>query len=68
MPMYEFKCGECDSSFEEIIACSKIDEVTCPSCGSGKPEKQLSAFATVGDSGGGHAASSGGCGGGSGFS
>lgn len=46
MPIFEFVCTECDESFEDLVlSISKIDEVVCPSCGGGKVNKKMSAFA-----------------------
>ena len=33
MPLYEFKCGECDYQFEELMGRNAGDEVPCKSCG-----------------------------------
>jgi putative FmdB family regulatory protein len=47
MPIFEFVCTECDQSFEDLVfSVSKIDEVVCPSCGSGKVKKKMSTFAS----------------------
>lgn len=47
MPIFEFLCQECGSPFEELLrSASKIDEVTCPECGSTKVIKQISIFAS----------------------
>jgi len=40
MPIYEYKCDECDQVFEEIVFGDK--SVPCPKCGSGKTEKLIS--------------------------
>ena len=42
MPIYEFKCKNCDHVFEIIM--SKISGGTCPKCHSKKLDKQHSAF------------------------
>lgn len=44
MPIFEYKCTECNNNFEELVFGSKIS-VVCPECKSEKVEKQLSSFA-----------------------
>ncbi|MEI7450100.1 MAG: zinc ribbon domain-containing protein [Desulfomonile sp.] len=39
MPIYEYKCCNCDDSFEKLVF--GRDEVVCPSCG-GPVEKMMS--------------------------
>jgi len=69
MPLYEFRCPSCGEKFEEIVRVTQTDQVVCPECGGEKPERQMSVFATVGDSSSSFASSSSsGCGGSSGFS
>ena len=47
MPIFEFVCTECDKSFEDLVFnLSKIDEVVCPTCGSGQVKKKMSTFAS----------------------
>ena len=44
MPIYDFKCPECEKEFEAMIG--KDDdgsELECPGCGRTGPEKLLSA-------------------------
>ncbi|MEK6278083.1 MAG: zinc ribbon domain-containing protein [Actinomycetota bacterium] len=41
MPIYEFKCAECGSRFEELVA-SGAGTPACPSCGSIETERLLS--------------------------
>lgn len=43
MPIYEYACPACGAAFETLIM-RKSDEreVTCPTCGSGHVERQLS--------------------------
>jgi len=57
MPMYEFHCDACDTSFDEIVSMSDRDrKVVCPKCGSKKTGRKLSVVAV----GAGKAAASGG--------
>ena len=44
MPLYEYVCSACHTSFEKLVR-RHGDEVDCPSCRSGAVDKQLSAFA-----------------------
>lgn len=59
MPLYEYRCPDCDHRFEVL---QRVGEdaagVACPECGSEKPVKQFSTFASTG---GGPSAFGGGC-------
>ena len=47
MPIFEFLCSECGSSFEELVrSASATGEVVCPECGSEQVVKQISTFAS----------------------
>jgi len=62
MPMFDYKCGNCDHHFEELIFASSIpdDEIKCPNCNLYQSKRQLSAPAvSVGYSFGSSAAPSG---------
>ena len=41
MPIYEYRCSECDSGFEVLVRGNNA--VSCPHCGSSAVEKLLSA-------------------------
>jgi putative FmdB family regulatory protein len=43
MPLYEYRCQDCDHGFELLVRESTTLE--CPSCHGDKLEKQLSVFA-----------------------
>jgi putative FmdB family regulatory protein len=64
MPIFEFACRDCGSSFEEIMtfAAMEAGEARCPKCGSSNVDRGLSSFATGQGGGGGGYASGGGCG------
>ena len=67
MPLYEYRCPDCDHRFEVLQRLGAgSDEVTCPRCGREDPARQLSTFAssTSGGSAGASAApaAGGGCG------
>lgn len=44
MPIYEFQCGACDETFEELVLGSQWI-VKCPKCSSTRVGKRMSAFA-----------------------
>lgn len=46
MPLFEYRCRECDARFEKIVPGSNRDDVECPHCGTEKAERQISTFAT----------------------
>ncbi|MFZ1685219.1 MAG: zinc ribbon domain-containing protein [Candidatus Zixiibacteriota bacterium] len=45
MPIFEYRCTECEARFEELVA-DPGDLVECPKCHSKKAERLLSVFAT----------------------
>lgn len=46
MPLYGFICDDCQEDFEELVmSSSKVDDVSCPACGSLKVQRQLSLVA-----------------------
>jgi putative FmdB family regulatory protein len=47
MPIYEYRCEECDEPFEKLVRAFR-EEVACPHCGSGEVERLLSTFAMSG--------------------
>ena len=53
MPLFEYRCRDCEKRFEEIVLGEA--KPRCPSCESRKVEKLLSVFA-VGSGGGGKSA------------
>lgn len=61
MPIYEYRCRHCDSSFEEIVL-SRDEAIACPTCASAEVERELSVFSSPGNRPGERAAG-GGCGG-----
>ncbi|MGA2780502.1 MAG: zinc ribbon domain-containing protein [Smithella sp.] len=46
MPIYEFRCKKCKNIFESLIF-SSVEEkkLSCPKCGTKKPQKVMSVFA-----------------------
>jgi putative FmdB family regulatory protein len=51
MPIYEYHCKKCDQGFEKLVPSSRAPMPDCPSCGSKRVERLLSAFSAM--SGGG---------------
>ena len=49
MPIYEYRCENCDKPFEKIVRAFR-EEVACPACGSASVERLLSTFAMSGGS------------------
>ncbi len=49
MPLYEYRCTECNTDFEELVNVSKAENENyappCPKCGSKKTRRILSAAA-----------------------
>ena len=48
MPIFEYKCKECGSTFEKIVFGSGDREVECPKCHSKEVTKLFSAFSMKG--------------------
>ncbi|MCF8262397.1 MAG: zinc ribbon domain-containing protein [Melioribacteraceae bacterium] len=53
MPIFEYKCQECDTKFDFLHkSVNNIQSVNCPSCNSENAKKLLSTFSSVGESSG----------------
>jgi len=51
MPIYEYKCSHCGHRFDILQHIGEDGtNLTCPECGTPKPEKMFSAFASGGAS------------------
>jgi putative FmdB family regulatory protein len=62
MPLYEFHCSECQSTFEELVRVSApAEDVTCPKCGSHQVRRKVSTFASKTSGGSNVSASAGSC-------
>ncbi len=49
MPIYEYRCEDCNESFEVFVrSSSQKAKLTCPKCGSQKVKKAVSLFGAVG--------------------
>jgi putative FmdB family regulatory protein len=51
MPIYEYRCHECESSFETLVQPGHHDETQCPSCNSINISREMSVFASRGGNG-----------------
>jgi putative FmdB family regulatory protein len=60
MPIFEYRCRQCDHPFETIVRSSR-EKVSCPKCASKAVEEQLSVFSSVGSTKEVAAPSGGGC-------
>ncbi|HDH53341.1 MAG TPA: zinc ribbon domain-containing protein [Nitrospirae bacterium] len=47
MPIYEYKCIDCEEDFEELVSGTDPD-VSCPKCSSKNIKKKLSLFGMSG--------------------
>jgi putative FmdB family regulatory protein len=45
MPIYEYQCESCQTSFEALVTRSEPD-VQCPSCGGNHLAREMSVFAS----------------------
>ena len=49
MPIFDFRCSECDHVFDELVKSADATEaVQCSKCGSKKVERLVSVFAASG--------------------
>ncbi|MBM3812815.1 MAG: zinc ribbon domain-containing protein [Acidimicrobiia bacterium] len=49
MPIYEYRCRDCGSQYEQLRRMSEAERnLECPQCASSKVDLLLSAFATGG--------------------
>ena len=46
MPLFEYRCRECETSFEKLTRYDQADSIACPQCGSVHARRLLSMFAT----------------------
>jgi putative FmdB family regulatory protein len=54
MPIYEYQCEACHTSFEALVMRSE-PAVQCPACGSDQLAREMSVFASGAEAGGGPA-------------
>ncbi|MDY6954735.1 MAG: zinc ribbon domain-containing protein [Thermodesulfobacteriota bacterium] len=46
MPLFEFRCVQCNAEFEHIVFSADEEPVKCPTCGAPHPERLLSVFSS----------------------
>lgn len=52
MPLYEYKCADCEMCFDALRAMSEADApIACPKCGSERTGRMISLFSAVGSNG-----------------
>ena len=51
MPIFEFRCKKCNTTFEELLRSSDSSNVTCPNCGGSEIKRLISTFACTGNGG-----------------
>ncbi len=66
MPLFKYRCQDCQEQFEELVSFAQSTDMECPKCGSHQTEKLVSSFATLGRSSSGNSSGSG-CSGRGGF-
>lgn len=57
MPMYDYRCPQCQTTFEQLVSFSKADEVPCPQCGYRYGQRRVSKIAMRTNAGGSNAGS-----------
>jgi putative FmdB family regulatory protein len=45
MPIYEFHCKDCRKEFKTLRRSEQINDITCPTCGTGRVARLLSVTA-----------------------
>ncbi len=45
MPIYEYRCDDCERSFETLVLSGYADDTECPHCHGRKLSRELSTFA-----------------------
>jgi putative FmdB family regulatory protein len=53
MPLFEYQCRECESTFERIVFAGDEEAIACPCCNSENVEKLISCVSFIGGSGAG---------------
>ncbi|MFQ6100049.1 MAG: zinc ribbon domain-containing protein [Anaerolineae bacterium] len=52
MPLYEYKCLDCETCFDALRAMTDADaSIVCPKCGSEHTRRVISLFSAVGSEG-----------------
>jgi putative FmdB family regulatory protein len=45
MPIYEYHCSQCGTTFEQLVLAKNGDPAACTKCGSAAVERKFSTFA-----------------------
>jgi putative FmdB family regulatory protein len=48
MPIYEYRCEECEACFEKLVFAGDDEAVRCPECSSEKVQRQMSCVSAAG--------------------
>jgi putative FmdB family regulatory protein len=52
MPLYEYKCLDCETCFDTLRSMGDADApIACPKCGSENTGRQISLFSAIGSQG-----------------
>jgi putative FmdB family regulatory protein len=52
MPLYEYKCSDCETCFDALRAMAKADApIACPKCDSENTGRMISLFSAIGSEG-----------------
>jgi putative FmdB family regulatory protein len=44
VPLYEYRCTDCDHRFDALVPAGRADQTACPSCGAEPARRLLSVF------------------------
>ena len=50
MPIFEYKCNECNKDFEKLVFASEENNIHCPECKSPDVSKKMSTTSFMGSS------------------
>ena len=50
MPIFEYKCNQCEKEFEKLVFAGEENNISCPKCKSMEVEKKMSATSFMGSS------------------
>lgn len=48
MPIFEYKCNQCEKEFEKLVFAGEENNISCPECKSMEVEKKMSATSFMG--------------------
>ena len=48
MPIFEYKCNQCEKEFEKLVFAGEEDNISCPECKSLEVVKKMSATSFMG--------------------